>query len=100
MFVNPVDPKSHMAMLCYKNGSLAREAVRNRVADRSWEKFDGLIAATPVGNEGNIGFFIDQSVQPLWTRLTLLQCNFGNFFNQACLPAFKSSPRSQPWSLF
>jgi xylulokinase len=59
MFVNPVDPNSHMAMLCYKNGSLARETVRNRIAGGSWEAFDALIAQTQPGNDGNIGFFID-----------------------------------------
>lgn len=60
LFVNPVDPESHMAMLCYKNGSLAREVVRDRVASGSWDTFDSLIASTPAGNNGNIGFFIDQ----------------------------------------
>ena len=29
VFVNPVDSESHMAMLCYKNGSLAREVCRS-----------------------------------------------------------------------
>ena len=60
IFVNPVDPDSHMAMLCYKNGSLAREVVRDRVASGSWDTFDSMIASTPAGNNGNIGFFIDQ----------------------------------------
>ena len=32
------------AMLCYKNGSLAREAVSKRVAGGSWETFDTLIS--------------------------------------------------------
>jgi len=60
IFVNPVDPASHMAMLCYKNGSLAREGVRNRVADGSWDTFDEMISSTAPGNDGNIGFFIDE----------------------------------------
>eukprot|EP00051_Salpingoeca_urceolata_P003462 m.58018 g.58018 ORF g.58018 m.58018 type:complete len:567 (+) comp12808_c0_seq1:115-1815(+) len=60
VFVNPVDPASHMAMLCYKNGSLARESVAKRVAGGSWEAFGELLAATPAGNGGNIGFFIQE----------------------------------------
>eukprot|EP00040_Diaphanoeca_grandis_P013160 m.66531 g.66531 ORF g.66531 m.66531 type:complete len:566 (+) comp23700_c0_seq1:59-1756(+) len=60
MFMNPVDPNSHMAMLCYKNGSLARETVRNVVADSNWDLFNELVKSTPPGNNGNIGFFIDQ----------------------------------------
>lgn len=61
MFMNPVDPDSHMAMLCYKNGSLAREVVRDRVTDDcSWDTFNNMVLSTPAGNNGNIGFFIDQ----------------------------------------
>jgi xylulokinase len=37
---NPVDPKTYMVMLCYKNGSLTREDVRNRYADGSWDVFN------------------------------------------------------------
>jgi len=29
VLVNPIDPKSYMGMLCYKNGSLCREFIRN-----------------------------------------------------------------------
>ncbi|CAN1289753.1 Xylulose kinase 2 [Linum perenne] len=35
VFPNPVDAKGYMVMLCYKNGSLTREDVRNRCADSS-----------------------------------------------------------------
>jgi len=59
--MNPVDPNSHMAMLCYKNGSLARENVRKNVTNGGdWNAFDALVATTKPGNNGNIGFFIDQ----------------------------------------
>lgn len=60
-FMNPVDPNSHMTMLCYKNGSLARENVRENVTNGGdWNAFDALVATTKPGNNGNIGFFIDQ----------------------------------------
>jgi hypothetical protein len=36
-FPNPVDPKSYMAMLCYKNGSLSREAVMVTSAHPRWQ---------------------------------------------------------------
>mmetsp|Transcript_20335 Transcript_20335/g.52738 ORF Transcript_20335/g.52738 Transcript_20335/m.52738 type:complete len:564 (+) Transcript_20335:35-1726(+) len=59
-FVNPVDPQSHMAMLCYKNGSLARETVCEQVTGTAgdWAKFGELIDATAPGNGGNLGFYI------------------------------------------
>ncbi len=44
-------------MLCYKNGSLAREAVRDAVAGGSWSTFNSLLAAGPAGNGGALGFF-------------------------------------------
>jgi xylulokinase len=60
IFANPVDPKSYMAMLCYKNGSLTRERVRDAVAGGAWDKFNALLATgSAPGNAGHIGFYID-----------------------------------------
>lgn len=60
-FVNPVSPTSHMSLLCYKNGSLAREAVAKRTAGGSFADFEALVQSTPAGNDGNIGFFINEA---------------------------------------
>ncbi|KAG9417206.1 hypothetical protein AC1031_001596 [Aphanomyces cochlioides] len=60
VFVNPIDTSTYMAMLCYKNGSLARENVRNRRADSSWETFSRLMEQSPPGNNGYLGFFFLQ----------------------------------------
>lgn len=60
LFVNPVDPASYMAMLCYKNGSLTRERVRNESAQGSWDVFNGYLKSQPAGNNGYVGFYIDQ----------------------------------------
>eukprot|EP00250_Pteridium_aquilinum_P021771 c25219_g1_i1 orf=167-1741(+) len=57
VFPNPVDPSTYMVMLCYKNGSLTREEVRNRVAEGSWELFNKKLLETSSLNEGNIGFY-------------------------------------------
>jgi len=57
IFANPIDPDGYMALVCYKNGSMTREDIRNRAADGSWEKFDAAMASTPKGNEGRIGFY-------------------------------------------
>jgi xylulokinase len=40
-----------MALLCFKNGSLARERVRDE-AGFDWAGFSGALRATPVGNDG------------------------------------------------
>ncbi|XP_057470244.1 LOW QUALITY PROTEIN: xylulose kinase 2-like [Actinidia eriantha] len=57
VFPNPVDTKGYMVMLCYKNGSLTREDVRNQCADKSWEVFGKLLQQTPPLNGGKIGFY-------------------------------------------
>lgn len=43
----------YMALSVYKNGSLAREAVRKRF-DLSWDKFSEVLRAGKPGNEGRI----------------------------------------------
>ncbi|XP_059636277.1 xylulose kinase 2-like [Cornus florida] len=57
VFPNPVDAKGYMVMLCYKNGSLTREDVRNRCADKSWDAFDTFLQQTPPLNGGKMGFY-------------------------------------------
>ncbi|XP_003221954.1 xylulose kinase isoform X1 [Anolis carolinensis] len=56
---SPVDTEAYMALLCYKNGSLMREKIRDKIAFGSWEEFSKALASTPVGNEGNVGFYFD-----------------------------------------
>ncbi|XP_047185763.1 xylulose kinase isoform X4 [Scophthalmus maximus] len=59
VFCNPVDGQAYMALLCFKNGSLTRERVRNQFAGGSWELFSAALKDTPLGNHGNIGFYFD-----------------------------------------
>uniref|UniRef100_A0A674AR98 Xylulose kinase n=1 Tax=Salmo trutta TaxID=8032 RepID=A0A674AR98_SALTR len=59
IFCNPVDRPSYMALICYKNGSLTRERIRNKCAGGSWEVFSSVLRTTPIGNDGNIGIYFD-----------------------------------------
>ncbi|KAJ1931382.1 hypothetical protein FBU59_006730, partial [Linderina macrospora] len=54
---HPADPARYMAMLCYKNGSLAREHIRNNIStnNSSWDLFDAAAAEPAVPD--NFGFF-------------------------------------------
>ncbi|KAJ8521240.1 hypothetical protein ONZ45_g2042 [Pleurotus djamor] len=54
---HPTSPDAQIAMLCYKNGALAREQIRDRFADKDWTKFNTLVDSTPVGNNGLLGFY-------------------------------------------
>ncbi|KAI0272370.1 actin-like ATPase domain-containing protein [Gloeopeniophorella convolvens] len=57
LLAHPTTIGAYIAMLCYKNGSLAREQVRDEYADRDWARFNGLVAATPPGNNGYLGLY-------------------------------------------
>ncbi|KAJ8970915.1 hypothetical protein NQ314_000965 [Rhamnusium bicolor] len=62
---NPVDKDSYMALLCFKNGSLTRERIRNNCAEGSWDIFNQLLNSTPRGNFGNMGLYFDaQEILP------------------------------------
>ncbi|KAI0318382.1 actin-like ATPase domain-containing protein [Amylostereum chailletii] len=54
---HPTTLDAQIAMLCYKNGALAREQVRDRFADKDWSKFNELVEQTPPGNNGHWGFY-------------------------------------------
>jgi xylulokinase len=56
VFCNPCDLHSYMALLCYKNGSLAREAVRDQLGG-SWQIFDTALDASQPGNGGRVGVY-------------------------------------------
>ncbi|XP_076827389.1 xylulose kinase isoform X2 [Brachyhypopomus gauderio] len=59
IFCNPVDCTSYMALICYKNGSLTRERIRNECSGGSWEGFSSALDSTPMGNNGSIGVYFD-----------------------------------------
>jgi xylulokinase len=44
-------------MLCYKNGGLIREAVRDTHTSKSWDEFNDLLRSTPPGNNNAFGFY-------------------------------------------
>lgn len=56
---NPLNRNEYMALLCFKNGSLTRERIRDDCAEGSWNLFNELLDSTPRGNFGNIGLYFD-----------------------------------------
>uniref|UniRef100_A0A1A8QLU3 Xylulose kinase n=1 Tax=Nothobranchius rachovii TaxID=451742 RepID=A0A1A8QLU3_9TELE len=65
IFCNPVDLEAYMALLCFKNGSLTRERIRNQCSGGTWEHFSATLRETSPGNNGNIGFYFDsQEITP------------------------------------
>ena len=60
IFASPIDPSGYMAMICYKNGSLTREDIRNRCASSGWAEFSAMLEQTQPGNAGKIGFYFKE----------------------------------------
>ena len=57
LLAHPTTTGAHIAMLCYKNGALAREKVRNEHAGGDWARFNELVTAAPAGNNGFWGLY-------------------------------------------
>ena len=54
---HPADPSGKIAMLCYKNGALPREQIRDRFASGDWKVFNTLVEQCPPGCNGYMGFY-------------------------------------------
>jgi xylulokinase len=44
----------YLTLICFKNGSLAREKIREQHKIADWKKFGALVESTPPGNNGGI----------------------------------------------
>jgi xylulokinase len=52
VFGSPAD--GYMTLICFKNGSLAREKIRELYGIKDWTTFGKLVAATKPGNQGAV----------------------------------------------
>jgi len=50
-------PDAQIAMLCYKNGALAREQIRDRYSDRDWSEYNTLVNGESPGCDGYMGLY-------------------------------------------
>jgi len=62
IFNHPTTKGLYFAMLCYKNGSLAREEIRNKLNENSstdWDNFNSLLSTTAIlgGSQRKLGFY-------------------------------------------
>lgn len=54
---HPTTLGAQIAMLCYKNGALAREQIRDRCTGTDWARYNELVEQSPHGNSGFMGFY-------------------------------------------
>ncbi|KDQ61432.1 hypothetical protein JAAARDRAFT_122793 [Jaapia argillacea MUCL 33604] len=54
---HPTTPGAQIAMLCYKNGALAREQVRDQYVGKDWGKYNECVESTQPGSGGIMGLY-------------------------------------------
>lgn len=59
LLVSPTPKHEYMALICFKNGSLTRERIRDSYASGSWDELNRLLKSTPRGNFGHLGLYYD-----------------------------------------
>ncbi|KAI8981105.1 hypothetical protein BDB01DRAFT_860536 [Pilobolus umbonatus] len=57
LLVHPTDAEGYMGMLCYKNGSLAREYIKKKYANDSWDTFNVHLDKEEAVKTGSYGFY-------------------------------------------
>lgn len=60
VFVNPINESEFMSMLCFKNGSIPRQEVCDRLCKGSWDTFNERLQATTAGNHGNMAIYFTE----------------------------------------
>ncbi|XP_050432024.1 xylulose kinase [Adelges cooleyi] len=68
VLASPIDKDAYMVLLCFKNGSLTRERLRNLYANESWDDFNTLLERTPRGNFGHLGLYFDEQEIIPWIQ--------------------------------
>ncbi|XP_050539427.1 xylulose kinase isoform X2 [Daktulosphaira vitifoliae] len=68
VLASPINNDAYMVLLCFKNGSLTRERIRNHYANGSWDEFNTLLERTPKGNFGYIGLYFDEQEILPWVQ--------------------------------
>jgi xylulokinase len=68
VLVSPINRDAYMVLLCFKNGSLTRERLRNHYANESWDHFNILLERTPRGNFGYLGLYYDEQEIIPWIQ--------------------------------
>jgi len=62
---HPTDRNCFMGLLCFRNGSLVRDAINKTEANGDWKTFNELLDSTPRGNFGNMAIhFHDTEIIP------------------------------------
>lgn len=80
VMLSPRGPDEYFAMLCFKNGAVAREAVRDAVAGGSWTAFSNLLRQAPPGNDGKLALTLalEEIIPVLPVKGVIFRADGGN----------------------
>ncbi|KAI9203386.1 xylulose kinase [Polychytrium aggregatum] len=91
VFCHPLYSQKFMAMLCYRNGSLARERIRDKHADGSWDRFNSVVEQHEAGCGGRVGFYyFDPEITPRAHGVF-------RFEDHRLVPEFRLDPSESPY---
>ncbi|CUS24534.1 LAQU0S17e01112g1_1 [Lachancea quebecensis] len=58
LFIHPTIPRHYMGMICYCNGALARERIRDQLSEtHDWEPFNAAVTSTTLDTDNEIACY-------------------------------------------
>ncbi|SCU91455.1 LADA_0F10066g1_1 [Lachancea dasiensis] len=96
LFLHPTIPKHYMGMICYCNGALARERIRDEMnANHDWEPFNEAVASDALDNDDEIACYfplgeIVPSVPSSYRRAKFTRSADGNNVALKLVESFES----------
>lgn len=58
LFIHPTIPRHYMGMICYCNGALARERIRDQLSEtHDWEPFNAAVTSTTLNTDNEIACY-------------------------------------------
>jgi xylulokinase len=86
----------YMALSVYKNGSLARERVRDHSGLKTWREFDDILTATPPGNCGRRMLpYFDTEIIPRVSTPTVVRSNYSENRQEDGFPDVRACVEAQ-----
>ena len=64
VFCNPLNADNHMFIICYKNGSLVREKLRDAYCHGNWDRYNEILSKTPTNPELVGNYFLQTEICP------------------------------------
>lgn len=96
VLIHPTENDRFMGLLCFKNGSLARDTFKKAEANNSWEIFSELLVSAHRGNNGYMALhYLSQEILPNVAAGSLRWSPIDNYENHTQRPELIQFPTQQ-----